>query len=163
MSVYWLVVDDHKGPLSLVKTCGQKAVVIAGNARGVEGFRNGKPNTFIAEPWYFEQLTNKCYHNLLKTWINKLGPVEGSAQRLKKLREKESKQKISKAKQERAKKLTDDERAEIQDLLSKGVSQKYIADKFGVSKSYIGRSTDANLKNVPEVGGSDSETPEATD
>jgi hypothetical protein len=161
--IYWLVVDDDKGPLSLVKTSDQKAVVLAGDARGAQGFRNGKPNTFIEEAWYFEQLTNKCYHNLLKTWINKLGPVEDPAQRLKNLREKESKQKISKAKRERAKNLNDVELAEVQNLLSKEVSQNHIADKFGVSQSFIRRLAALNHQNVPEVGVGDSETPEATD
>lgn len=163
MSIYWLVVDDCTGPLSLVKTTDQKAVVLAGDARGAQGFRNGKPNTFISERWYFEQLTDKCYHGLVSKWINKLGPVEDSALRLKNLREKEVKQKISKAKRERAKSLGEAELAEIQELLSKKVSQNHIADKFGVSKPFIRRLAALNSQKIPEVRVADSEAPEATD
>jgi hypothetical protein len=137
--------------------------VLAGDARGAQGFRNGKPNTLISESWCFEPLTEKAYHPLVGKWIDKLGIVEDSAQRLKNLREKESKQKISKAKRERAKNLNDVELAEVQNLLSKEVSQNHIADKFGVSKSFIRRLAALNHQNVPEVGVGDSETPEATD
>jgi len=163
MSIYWLVVDDDKGPLSLVKTTDQKAVVLAGDARGAQGFRNGKPNTLISEPWCFEPLTEKAYHPLVGKWIDKLGIVEDSAQRLKNLREKEVKQKISKAKRERAKSLGDAELAEIQDLLSKEVSQNHIADKFGVSKPFIRRLAALNRQKVLGSGVGDSEALEATD
>jgi len=161
MSIYWLVVDDNKGPLSLVKILGQKAIVIAGNARGTNGFINGKPNTLTSDPWYFERLTGKCYHPLVGEWISKLGPVEDSAQRLKKLHEKEAKQKITNAKRERAKNLTDTELADIRAMLSKYVSQGYIAGKFGVSEPFIGRLVASNRQKAPEVGVSDFEASEA--
>ena len=109
MSIYWLIVDDFKGPLSLVKTTGLRTVLIAGNARGTHGFRNGKPNTFIRDPWYFDALTEKCYHPLVGILIDKLGPVEDSALRLRKLREKEANQKVAMAKRLRAKNLSNAE------------------------------------------------------
>jgi len=163
MSIYWLVVDDKKGPLSLVNSTGKRARVIAGDVRGVQGFKNGKPNTLISEPWYFELLTDKCYHPLVGEWIDKLGPVEGPAQRLKKLREKEEKQKIANAKRERAKNLTNTELSDIRDMLGRGVDQNYIAKKYGVSKSFIRRLAASIRQKLPEVGVCDSEAHEATE
>ena len=160
MSIYWLIVDN-KGPLSLIKTSGQKTVVIAGNARGTQGFRSGNPNTFISEPWYYEFVTDKCYHPLVGEWIDKLGPVEDSAQRLKKLREKEAKQKIANAKRERAKNLTDTELSDIRDMLGRGVDQNYIAEKHGVSEPFIRRLAASNRQKVPEIGVGDFEASEA--
>ena len=161
MSIYWLVVDDYNGPLSLVKTSGQNAVVIAGNCKGTQGFLLGKPNTFVAEPWYYESLTGKCYYPLLGEWISKLGPVEDSTLRLKILREKEAKQKIANAKRDRAKNLNTAELADINDLLSNGVSQNYIAQKYGVSKSFIRRLEGTNRQMVLGAGVNDFEAIEA--
>ena len=161
--IYWLVVDDCSGPLSLVKTTGYKSEVIAGSIRGAQGFKSGKPDTFISEPWYFETLTDKCFDPIVGEWIDKLGPVENSSHRLQKLREREAKQNRSQAKREHAKELNTTELADIGKLLGNGVSQNYIAEKYGISKSFVHRLGVMNRQIVCKVRGSDSEIPEAAE
>ncbi|MDA1371708.1 MAG: hypothetical protein O2971_13235 [Proteobacteria bacterium] len=163
MSIYWLVNDDNKGPLALVKVTENTAVVIAGSNLALKGFEGGTPNSLISESWYFDLLTDKPYHGIVGEWIDELGPAEDSALRLKKLREKEAKQKTANAKRARALNLSEAELAEIQELLIKDVSQNHIADKYRVSKSFIHRLEASKHRNVPKVRGSDSEALEATD
>jgi len=135
---YWLVsINESKAIFSLVKLSGKAAEVIAGDNRGTQGFRNGKPDTILKPNWVFELLANKPTTTLtdLSEWIDALGVITTSETRLKKTHKRMNAI-------ERSRSLTEEDIHKIKEMKANGVSRRRIAAKFSVSDSFVQRLKD---------------------
>jgi hypothetical protein len=133
LTEYWIVYDNRKErDTALVKATANRVQVIAGDASAVSVFVDGKPDLNTGIPVCFQFLTNASCHPFIGECIEKLGPVENSQDRL-------DKTNAARKKQARAKALSQAELEEIGLLKNRGVSQRRIAERFGVSRAYIQR------------------------
>ena len=132
MTLYWLVSDDHKGPLALVKCSSVRAQLVAGSDQALKSFKDGKPDLFINESWYFEPVAGRSCFPVVGDWIDKLGPPESAQTRLKREREIEKRR-------ARTKNLTNQEISKIRQLRKNGVVLRKIAEKFELSESVVRR------------------------
>lgn len=130
MSIYWLVTDDRKGPLALIKSIKGKAQLVAGSDHALKSFVDGKPDLLINEPWYFEPISGRSCFPAIGEWIDKLGPPQSASTRLKKEREVEKRR-------ERAKNLTPQEISKMRELRGNGVVIRRIAEKFQVTETIV--------------------------
>lgn len=129
--LYWCVSDDRKGPFAIVKTTDTKmALMIAGSDKALKGFIDGKPDSLISEPWYFEPICSDPSWPELGRLIDKLGPVQTAQMRLEKSEERA-------AKRERKRNLSNEDKEHIRQLHLNGVSIRKIAEKYQIGYSAV--------------------------
>ena len=132
MKEYILVKDYAKNkPVALVRSEYGRAIVIAGDKSAEKVFIDGEPHN-INRKYGFTLLGHSSCHPDIGHYIDLLGPVADSKQRLEKAKRRAVKTEVAKALSE-----TDLER--ISELLSNGVSQRTVAEIMGVSQSFIQR------------------------
>ena len=141
--MYWLVSEDHKGPIALVR-CTTIAKTIAGNPKALKGFKGCQPYLLISEPWYFELISSHSWWPAIGELVRQLGPVKSPASKLKKSREYQKRQKLAQERKVRAERLTDSVKEEIDELLCRGVGVDHIKQKYGLSPAFI-KSLNTNL------------------
>ena len=95
-------------------------------------FVNGGPDETLGGVWTAGFLTEKCYLPDVGLWIDKLGPVTEGKDRSSKRAERHRKRR-------RTAELTTQDREVIKHLKSQGATQRHIAEKYGVSQSYVHR------------------------
>ena len=132
MMEYILVKDYVKNkPVALVRSEYGVATVIAGGKSAEKVFINGDPHN-INRKYGFTLLGHSSCHPDIGCYIDSLGPVADSKQRLEKAKQKAMKAKVAKA-------LSEADLVRISELLSNGVSQRTVAEIMGVSQSFIQR------------------------
>ena len=132
MKEYILVKDYVKNkPVALVKSEYGVATVIAGDNSAEKVFIDGDPPNIIRK-YGFTLLGHSSCHPDIGHYIDSLGPVADSKQRLEKAKQKAMKAKVAKA-------LSEADLVRISELLSNGVSQRTVAEIMGVSQSFIQR------------------------
>jgi len=132
MMEYILVKDYVKNkPVALVRSEYGVATVIAGDKSAEKVFINGDPHN-INRKYGFILLGHSSCHPDIGYYIDSLGPVADSKQRLEKAKQKAMKAKVAKA-------LSEADLVRISELLSNGVSQRTVAEIMGVSQSFIQR------------------------
>ena len=108
-----------------------RATVIAGDKSAEKVFIDGDPHN-INRKYGFTLLGHSSCHPDIGYYIDSLGPVADSKQRLRKAKQKAMKAKVAKA-------LSEADLVRISELLSNGVSQRTVAEIMGVSQSFIQR------------------------
>ena len=132
MKEYFLVKDYVRNkPVALVRSEYGRATVIAGDKSAEKVFINGDPHN-INRKYGFTLLGHSSCHPDIGHYIDSLGPVADSKQRLEKTKQKAMKAKVAKA-------LSEADLVRISELLSNGVSQRTVAEIMGVSQSFIQR------------------------
>ncbi|MDA9783376.1 helix-turn-helix domain-containing protein [Gammaproteobacteria bacterium] len=132
MKEYFLVKDYVRNkPVALVRSEYARATVIAGDKSAEKVFINGDPHN-INRKYGFTLLGHSSCHPDIGHYIDSLGPVADSKQRLEKAKQKAMKAKVAKA-------LSEADLVRISELLSNGVSQRTVAEIMGVSQSFIQR------------------------
>ena len=132
MKEYILVINYVKNkPVALVRSEYGVATVIAGDKSAEKAFINGDPHN-INRKYGFTLLGHSSCHPDIGCYIDSLGPVADSKQRLEKAKQKAMKAKVAKA-------LSEADLVRISELLSNGVSQRTVAEIMGVSQSFIQR------------------------
>ena len=132
MKEYILVKDYVKNkPVALVRPEYGRATVIAGDKLAEKVFIDGDPHN-INRKYGFTLLGHSSCHPDIGNYIDLLGPVADSKQRLEKAKQKAMKAKVAKA-------LSEADLVRISELLSNGVSQRTVAEIMGVSQSFIQR------------------------
>jgi hypothetical protein len=131
---YWVIYEKDR-PTALIKTRGGNAMVVAGDSGMEAAFKKGQPDTNGFPSLVFEFITNAASHPCIGEWIDKLGrPARASSIRLEKQRKRMRAREASSA-------LSEGELAEIVQLHRQGCSQRWLADKYGVNRSFIRRLT----------------------
>ena len=129
--VYWCVSEDRKGPFAIVKTTETKmALMVAGSDKALKGFKDGQPNTFISEPWYFDPICSDPSWPELGRLISKLGPIQTVQTRLNKSKERAEKRK-------RKANLSNQDKDRIKQLRCNGVSMRKIAEIYQIGYSAV--------------------------
>ena len=132
MKEYILVKDFVKNkPVALVRSEYGRATVIAGDKSAEKVFVNGEPQN-LNRNYGFTLLGHSSCHPDIGYYIDTLGPVADSKQRLEKAKQRAVKAKVAKA-------LSEADLVRISELLSNGVSQRTVAEIMGVSRSFIQR------------------------
>ena len=132
MKEYILVINYVKRkPVALVKSEHGVATVIAGDKSAEKVFIDGQPFN-LNRDYGFTLLGHSSCHPDIGYYIDTLGPVADSKQRLKKAKQKAAKAEVAKA-------LSEADLVRISELLSSGVSQRTVAEIMGVSQSFIQR------------------------
>ena len=132
MKEYILVINYIKRkPVALVKSEHGVATVIAGDNSAEKVFIDGQPFN-LNRDYGFTLLGHSSCHPDIGYYIDRLGPVADSKQRLKKAKQKAAKTEVAKA-------LSETDLVRISELLSNGVSQRSVAEVMGVSQSFIQR------------------------
>ena len=132
MMEYILVKDYVRNkPVALVRSEYGRATVIAGDKSAEKVFIDGDPHN-INRKCGFTLLGHSSCHPDIGYYIDSLGPVADSKQRLEKAKQKAMKAKVAKA-------LSEAGLVRISKLLSNGVSQRTVAEIMGVSQSFIQR------------------------
>ena len=132
MKEYFLVKDYVRNkPVALVRSEYGRVTVIAGDKSAEKVFINGDPHN-INRKYGFTLLGHSSCHPDIGHYIDSLGPVADSKQRLEKAKQKAMKAKVAKA-------LSEADLVRISELLSNGVSQRTVAEIMGVSQSFIKR------------------------
>ena len=141
MKEYILVKDYVKNkPVALVRSEYGRAKVIAGDKSAEKVFINGDPHN-INRKYGFTLLGHSSCHPDIGHYIDLLGPVADSKQRLEKAKQKAMKAKVAKA-------LSEADLERISELLSNGVSQRTVAEIMGVSQSFIQRRVSSSSNNL---------------
>ena len=132
MKEYILVINYVRNkPVALVRSEFGRAKVIAGDKSAERVFIDGDPHN-INRKYGFTLLGHSSCHPDIGHYIDLLGPVADSKQRLEKAKQKAMKAKVAKA-------LSEADLVRISELLSNGVSQRTVAEIMGVSQSFIQR------------------------
>ena len=132
MMEYILVKDYVRNkPVALVRSEYGRATVIAGDKSAEKVFIDGDPHN-INRKCGFTLLGHSSCHPDIGYYIDSLGPVADSKQRLEKAKQKAMKAKVAKA-------LSEADLVRTSKLLSNGVSQRTVAEIMGVSQSFIQR------------------------
>lgn len=132
MKEYILVKDYVKNkPVALVRSEYGVATVIAGDKSAEKVFIDGDPHN-INRKYGFTLLGHSSCHPDIGYYIDLLGPVLDTEEKWKRAEKRAAKAK-------KAKKLSEDDLAKIDNMLSKGVSQRKVAEAMGVSQSFISR------------------------
>ena len=132
MKEYILVKDYAKNkPVALVRSEFGRAKVIAGDKSAERVFIDGDPHN-IDRRYGFTLLGHSSCHPDIGNYIDLLGPVLDKEEKWKRAEKRA-------AKARKAKELSEDDLARIDNMLSKGVSQRKIAEAMGVSQSFISR------------------------
>ena len=132
MKEYILVKDYVKNkPVALVRSEYGVATVIAGDKSAEKVFIDGDPHN-IDRRYGFTLLGHSSCHPDIGNYIDLLGPVLDKEEKWKRAEKRA-------AKARKAKELSDDDLARIDNMLSKGVSQRKIAEVMGVSQSFVQR------------------------
>ena len=132
MKEYILVKDYAKNkPVALVRSEYGRAIVIAGDKSAEKVFIDGEPHN-INRKYGFTLLGHSSCHPDIGYYIDLLGPVADSKQRLEKAKRRAVKTEVAKA-------LSETDLVRISELLSNGVSQRSVAEIMGVSQSFIQR------------------------
>ena len=132
MKEYILVKDFVKNkPVALVRSEYGRATVIAGDKSAEKIFISGEPLN-LNRNYGFTLLGHSSCHPDIGYYIDTLGPVADSKQRLEKAKQRAVKAKVAKA-------LSKADLERISELLSNGVSQRTVAEIMGVSQSFIQR------------------------
>ena len=132
MKEYILVINYVRNkPVALVRSEFGRAKVIAGDKSAERVFIDGDPHN-INRTYGFTLLGHSSCHPDIGHYIDLLGPVADSKQRLEKAKQKAMKAKVAKA-------LSEADLVRISELLSNGVSQRTVAEIMGVSQSFIQR------------------------
>ena len=132
MKEYILVKDYVKNkPVALVRAEYGRATVSAGDKSAEKVFIDGDAHN-INRKYGFTLLGHSSCHPDIGCYIDSLGPVADSKQRLEKAKQKAMKAKVAKA-------LSEADLVRISELLSNGVSQRTVAEIMGVSQSFIQR------------------------
>ena len=136
MKEYILVINYVRNkPVALVRSEFGRAKVIAGDKSAERVFIDGDPHN-INRTYGFTLLGHSSCHPDIGHYIDLLGPVADSKQRLEKAKQKAMKAKVAKA-------LSEADLVRISELLSNGVSQRTVAEIMGVSQSFIQRNKSA--------------------
>jgi hypothetical protein len=132
MKEYFLVKDYVKNKsIALVRSEYGRATVIAGDKSAEKVFIGGDPYN-INMKYGFTLLGHSSCHPDIGYYIDLLGPVADSKQRLEKAKRRAVKTEVAKA-------LSETDLVRISELLSNGVSQRSVAEIMGVSQSFIQR------------------------
>jgi len=132
MKEYILVINYVRNkPVALVRSEFGRAKVIAGDKSAERVFIDGDPHN-INRTYGFTLLGHSSCHPDIGHYIDLLGPVADSKQRLEKAKQKAMNAKVAKA-------LSEADLVRISELLSNGVSQRTVAEIMGVSQSFIQR------------------------
>ena len=132
MKEYFLVKDYVRNkPVALVRSEYGRATVIAGDKLAEKVFIGGDPHN-INRNYGFTLLGHSSCHPDIGHYIDLLGPVADSKQRLEKAKQKAAKAEVAKA-------LSEADLVRIRELLSNGVSQHTVAEIMGVSQSFMQR------------------------
>ena len=132
MKEYILVKDyANNKPVALVRSEYGRATVIAGDKLAEKVFVGGDPHN-INRNYRFTLLGHSSCHPDIGQYIDLLGPVADSKQRLEKAKQKAAKAEVAKA-------LSEADLVRIRELLSNGVSQHTVAETMGVSQSFMQR------------------------
>ena len=132
MKEYFLVKDYVKNKsIALVRSEYGRATVIAGDKSAEKVFIGGDPYN-INRKYGFTLIGHSSRHPDIGFYIDTLGPVADSKQRLEKAKQRAVKAKVAKA-------LSKADLERISELLSYGVSQRTVAEIMGVSQSFIQR------------------------
>ena len=132
MKEYILVKDYVKNkPVALVRSEYGVATVIAGDKSAEKVFIDGDPHN-INRKYGFTLLGHSSCHPDIGYYIDLLGPVLNKEEKWKRAEKRA-------AKARKAKELSEDDLARIDNMLSKGVSQRKIAEAMGVSQAFISR------------------------
>ena len=132
MKEYILVKDYVKNKaVALVRSEYGRATAIAGEKSAEKVFVDGEPHN-INRKYGFTLLSHSSCHPDIGFYIDTLGPVADSKQRLEKAKQRAVKAKVAKA-------LSEADLVRISELLSNGVSQRTVAEIMGVSQSFIQR------------------------
>ena len=132
MKEYFLVKDYVKNKsIALVRSEYGRATVIAGDKSAEKVFIGGDPYN-INRKYGFTLLGHSSCHPDIGYYIDLLGPVADSKQRLEKAKRRAVETEVAKA-------LSETDLVRISELLSNGVSQRSVAEIMGVSQSFIQR------------------------
>ena len=141
MMEYILVKDYVRNkPVALVRSEYGRATVIAGDKSAEKVFIDGDSHN-INRKCGFTLLGHSSCHPDIGYYIDSLGPVADSKQRLEKAKQKAMKAKVAKA-------LSEADLERISELLSNGVSQRTVAEIMGVSQSFIQRRVSSSSNNL---------------
>jgi hypothetical protein len=132
MKEYILVKDYVKNkPVALVRSEYGVATVIAGDKSAEKVFIDGDPHN-INRKYGFTLLGHSSCHPDIGNYIDSLGPVLDKEEKWKRAKNRA-------AKARKAKELSKDDLARIDEMLSNGISQRKIAEAMGVSQSFVQR------------------------
>ena len=132
MKEYILVKDYVKNkPVALVRSEYGRATVIAGDKLAEKVFIDGDPYN-INRKYGFTLLGHSSCHPDIGHYIDLLGPVLDKEKKWKRAEKRAAKAKA-------ARELSEADLARIDEMLSKGVSQRKVAEVMGVSQSFISR------------------------
>ena len=132
MKEYILVKDYVKNKaVALVRSEYGRATVIAGDKSAEKVFVDGDPHN-LNRNYGFTLLGHSSCHPDIGYYIDTLGPVADSKQRLEKAKQRAVKAKVAKA-------LSKADLERISELLSNGVSQRTVAEIMEVSQSFMQR------------------------
>ena len=132
MKEYILVKDYVKNkPVALVRSEYGVATVIAGDKSAEKVFIDGDAHN-INRNYGFTLLGHSSCHPDIGNYIDLLGPVLDKEEKWKRAEKRA-------AKARKAKELSEDDLARIDNMLSNGISQRKIAEAMGVSQSFVQR------------------------
>lgn len=132
MKEYILVKDYAKNkPVALVRSEYGRAIVIAGDKSAEKVFIDGEPHN-INRKYGFTLLGHSSCHPDIGYYIGTLGPVLDKDEKWER-----AKKRTAKAK--KAKELSKDDLARIDEMLDNGVNQRKIAEAMGVSQALVSR------------------------
>jgi len=132
MKEYILVKDYVKNkPVALVRSEYGRATVIAGDKLAEKVFIDGDPHN-INRKHGFTLLGHSSCHPDIGYYIGTLGPVLDKDEKWER-----AKKRTAKAK--KAKELSKDDLARIDEMLNNGVNQRKIAEAMGVSQALVSR------------------------
>jgi hypothetical protein len=132
MKEYILVKDYVKNkPVALVRSEYGVATVIAGDKSAEKVFIDGDAHD-INRNYGFTLLGHSSCHPDIGNYIDLLGPVLDKEEKWKRAEKRAAKAKA-------ARELSEDDLAQIAEMLNNGVSQRKIAEAMGVSQSFVQR------------------------
>ena len=132
MKEYILVKDYVKNkPVALVRSEYGVATVIAGDKSAEKVFIDGDAHN-INRNYGFTLLGHSSCHPDIGNYIDLLGPVLDKEEKWKRAEKRAAKAKA-------ARELSEDDLAQIAEMLNNGVSQRKIAEAMGVSQAFISR------------------------
>ena len=132
MKEYILVKDYVKNkPVALVRSEYGRVTVIAGDKSAEKVFIDGDTHN-INRKYGFTLLGHSSCHPDIGNYIDSLGPMLDKDEKWKRAKNRA-------AKARKAKELSEDDIARIDNMLSKGVSKRKIAEAMGVSQAFISR------------------------
>ena len=132
MKEYILVKDYVKNkPVALVRSEYGRATVIAGDKSAEKVFVNGEPQN-LNRNYGFTLLGHSSCHPDIGYYIDTLGPVMDKDKKWRRAEERAAKAK-------KAKELSKDDLARIDEMLDNGVNQRKIAEVMGVSQAFVSR------------------------